>query len=72
MCLCRIFLNNFKKVIMISVLLNTIYLCPLKCFFFYLCYSLIPDINLFNLHGKMNNKRYKIFELFCKADKGKY
>lgn len=33
-------------------------------------YSLIPEINLFSLHGKMNNKRYKIFELFYKADKG--
>jgi len=37
-----------------------------------LYFSLIPEINLFGLHGKMNNKRYKIFDLFCKSDKGKY
>lgn len=40
--------------------------------FIFIIYSLIPEINLFSLHGKMNNKRYKIFELFWKAERGKY
>lgn len=41
-------------------------------FFIFVIYSLIPEINLFSLHGKMNNKRYRIFELFWKAERGKY
>ncbi|XP_022165066.1 probable ATP-dependent RNA helicase DDX55 homolog [Myzus persicae] len=44
--------------------------CACVEYFSIILRSLIPEINLFSLHGKMNNKRYRIFELFWKAERG--
>jgi len=54
------------------MIINIVYFYHYIHFFIFVIYSLIPEINLFSLHGKMNNKRYRIFELFWKADRGKY
>jgi len=33
-------------------------------------YRLLPSINVFALHGKMKNKRYKVFDKFRYAQNG--
>ncbi|XP_050442815.1 probable ATP-dependent RNA helicase DDX55 homolog [Adelges cooleyi] len=44
--------------------------CACVEYFSIILQSLIPSIKLFSIHGKMNNKRYKVFQLFCEAEKG--
>lgn len=62
------FINNKGSNLKYMLFLSS---CACVDYFLTILRSLLPDLELFALHGKMKERRYKIFEKFKNADSGK-